>query len=127
AMRHEDAERGRRVEIDVVDADRVLRDDAKLRKRLEDLAIDEAAAERRADERRGIRRGGEQSRTIEIELLGDDRAARVGGPAMRLAALVDGPVDQDLRAAVRSHLVRSTVLVAQGRRAKPHAPPFATS
>jgi hypothetical protein len=95
-MRDEDAEVRRRVDVDIVDSDRVLGDDAELRKSFEKRPVDTAAARRRAEKR--VRAAGRREPRPQrgVGLRDDDVAAVVRERPMRGARLVDGTKDENL-------------------------------
>src|SRR5690606_14542993 len=93
----QNAELGRGVEIDVVDADRVLRADPALGRYGEEFAIDAARQERRSEQHLGAAGEREQRRARRAGRGDLHVAAGALELTVRFAALVDRPVDQDLR------------------------------
>jgi hypothetical protein len=96
-VRDENAELGRRIDVDVVDADRVFRDDAKIGQTFEIPAIDDASAKCRP--KKGVRAaGGDELRLFWLltALCDDDVAASERKNPMRFARLIDGAKNEDL-------------------------------
>ena len=110
-MSHEDAERARGVDVDVVDADRVLRNEPQLRREREELAV-HLPAERGAEQ--NVRPGDQRRERVAIGAGGrdDDVAAGRFEHAVRRAALVDRPVDQDFRPARQRFAARAAYCIS---------------